>query len=310
MPCAAAISGCEPDIRQNEAPPMLVFKRVDPLQAYLDSCRSEGARVGFVPTMGALHEGHGSLLRCAGEENDLTVCSIFVNPTQFNESSDLEKYPRTPVKDVEMLSAVGTDVLFFPPVAEIYPPGVQIEVPGDFGRLGLVMEGAFRPGHFEGVARVVRRLLDIVRPHRLYMGQKDYQQYTIIQHLIDALELSVQLVRCPIVREADGLAMSSRNQRLSPAARRRAPAIYRVLEEARRALADADPPAVAARAWQQLERAGLRPEYFEIVDGRTLEPLETLAGIDHAVACAAAWAGEVRLIDNVLLLEDGRPVPA
>lgn len=288
---------------------MLVFKRVDPLQAYLDSRRSEGSRVGFVPTMGALHEGHLSLLRCARKDNDLTVCSIFVNPAQFNESNDLERYPRTPVKDAEMLSGVGTEVLFFPPVEEIYPPGVQIQVPLDFGRLGEVMEGAFRPGHFEGVARVVRRLLDIVQPHRLYMGQKDFQQYTIIQYMIEVLKLPVQLVRCPIVREADGLAMSSRNRRLSPPARRRAPAIYRVLQEARRALVDADPKTVAARARQQLERAGLRPEYFEIVDGHTLEPLETLAGVENAVACAAAWAGDVRLIDNILLLEDGRPIP-
>jgi pantoate--beta-alanine ligase len=207
-----------------------------------------------------------------------------------------------------MLLSVGTDILFFPPVEEVYPPGVEIDVPADFGSLDQVMEGAFRPGHFAGVARVVRRLLDIVQPQRLYMGQKDYQQFTIIQHLIDETGLPVGLVRCPIVREADGLAMSSRNTRLSPEARRQAPAIYRILQEARRALAEADPEVVERWALQQLKQAGLRPEYFEIVDGRTLEPLEKLEGVDSAVACVAAWAGDVRLIDNVILAENGRPV--
>jgi len=286
---------------------MLQFQRVDALQAYLSGRSAESARIGFVPTMGALHEGHLSLLRRAKEENDLMVCSIFVNPTQFNEPLDLEKYPRTPVKDVEMLLSVGTDVLFFPPVEEVYPPEVRIETPANYGALDKVMEGEFRPGHFKGVARVVRRLLDIVRPDRLYMGQKDYQQVAIIQYLIDEMGLSVQLVACPIVREADGLAMSSRNQRLTPSARRQAPAIREVLLSARRALFEGvDPETVEMRATQQLTQAGLRPEYFEIVDGRSLQPLNKLAGAESAVACAAAWAGDVRLIDNILIVEDER----
>lgn len=280
---------------------MLLFQRVEPLRRYLDARRTAGARLGFVPTMGALHQGHVSLIQRAKAENDLTICSIFVNPTQFNQSTDLEKYPRTPSKDIETLLEVGTDVLFMPTETEIYPSGLAERVDLDLGLLDRILEGEFRPGHFAGVATVVKRLLDIVEPQRLYMGQKDYQQCIVVRRLIEAFQLPVSLVVCPIIREPDGLAMSSRNQRLTPEFRRRASAIFRVLQQAGQLLADLPPDGVEKFGLQELAEAGLRPEYFEIVDGDTLQPVEPGNNADRIVACAAAWAGDVRLIDNLIL---------
>ncbi len=280
---------------------MLLFKKVSTLRNHLESYRAAGRNIGFAPTMGALHEGHLSLIRQARAENDLVVCSIFVNPTQFNDPADLEKYPRTPDKDKAMLEKVGNDVLFMPPAAEIYPPGPATPLAIDFGQLDKVMEGKFRPGHFAGVASVVKRLLDIVEPDRLYMGQKDYQQFAIIQHMIRSLHLPVQLIMCPTVREADGLAMSSRNVRLTPAFRKRAPQIYRTLSTVKQLTGDFPPSVLSSRALNELTTAGLRPEYFEIVDGATLQSLSQWDKTTSAVACTAVWAGEVRLIDNIIL---------
>lgn len=282
---------------------MHIFKLVEPLQQFLEEQRKAGDRIGFVPTMGALHEGHLSLIRQSRAENDLTVCSIFVNPTQFNEVSDLEKYPRTPERDVEKLAGAGTEVLFMPEVEEVYPPGGDLKVDVDLGRLDEVMEGAFRPGHFEGVVMVVRRLLEIVGPDRLYMGQKDYQQFTIIRHMIRSLDLPVELLVCPILREPDGLAMSSRNERLSADDRRRAAAIYRALRQAREQMEDHTPAQIRRQAIQVIEQAGLQSEYFEIVDGETLQPVDHFGQAEKVVACTAAWAGQVRLIDNMILKE-------
>lgn len=280
---------------------MLLYERVASLQEYL-SGQTESS-IGFVPTMGALHEGHLSLLRQSLAENDLSVCSIFVNPTQFNDEEDLEKYPRMPDRDREMLAEGGCDLLFMPPVEEVYPPGLDLEVELDLGSLDKVMEGEFRPGHFHGVATVVKRLLDIVQPDRLYMGQKDFQQWTIVREMIRQLDLPVELKRCPIIRETDGLAMSSRNQRLSPEYRRRAPAIYRALLHAREQFEFLPPESIEKFALQEIEDAGLRPDYFEVVDGFTLLPVNDPRQHEFIVACAAAWAGEVRLIDNLILKE-------
>ncbi len=288
---------------------MRLFKRVGALQRHLDRVRGAGASVGFVPTMGALHEGHVALLRRSMRENEHTVCSIFVNPTQFNDPEDLVRYPRMPEKDIATLLRLGCEVLFMPPESEIYPQGEDTPSPPiDLQGLDATMEGIHRPGHFEGVVQVVHRLLDIVQPHRLYMGQKDYQQFVIVQHMIRQLGLPVQLVMCPIVREADGLAMSSRNLRLSAEARAAAPRIYQTLSEVRARLS-AEPAAalteVAQWARRRLDRPPLRVEYFEIVDGTTLRPLTSLAEADTVVACTAVWAGEVRLIDNVILKGEG-----
>ncbi len=282
---------------------MYLFSRVDQIQRLLRQWKSEGRSIGFVPTMGALHQGHLALLEQCLNEGNVAVCSIFVNPTQFNQESDLEKYPRTPAKDIEMLIGVGCNVLFMPPVAEIYRPGLVTTLDLPLGHLETTMEGRFRPGHFAGVVQVVKRLLDIVEPAKLYMGQKDYQQVAVVRHLINALQLPVELIMAPTVREADGLAMSSRNVRLSPGQRQKAPLIYQTLQQAK-ALAPHTPPSeISAQCLQILETGGFRPEYFDIVDAETLNPVTDLAPTRQKVACVAAWLGDVRLIDNLPLNE-------
>lgn len=282
---------------------MLIFKKVADLQHWLDAERRTGKTVGFAPTMGALHEGHLSLVLAAKQEGDLAVTSIFVNPTQFNDPKDLEKYPRMPEKDIALLLGAGCDALFMPPVEEVYPPGMELKVQLDFRQLDQVMEGVFRPGHFIGMATVVKRLLDIVQPQRLYMGQKDFQQLTIVRDMIRQLDSPIQLVMCPTTREPDGLAMSSRNLRLSPEMRLAAPAIYQVLLEAKGRFQHEPASGVQAGALRQLETAGLKPEYFDIVDGISLLPVRHYNESNFVVACVAAWAGEVRLIDNLVLKE-------
>lgn len=281
---------------------MLIFKKVADLRHWLSH---QGSPIGFAPTMGALHDGHLELIRMAKRDGCLAVASIFVNPTQFNDPRDLKKYPRTPEKDAALLMSAHCDVLFIPPVEEVYPPGENLTIELDFDQLDKVMEGVFRPGHFKGMATVVNRLLDIVRPHRLYMGQKDFQQLSIVRDMIRQLALPVELVMCPTVREADGLAMSSRNIRLSPEMRTAAPAIYQTLQWAKTALAqDNIVDNIKAEAMQRLRAAGLRPEYFEIVDGFTLMQISRHSDNNFVVACTAAFAGEVRLIDNLVVYGD------
>jgi pantoate--beta-alanine ligase len=285
---------------------MRKFTRAGALDRYLNKVRSRGGKIGFVPTMGALHEGHLALARRAREENDIAVCSIFVNPTQFNDPDDLARYPRMPQRDAELLAGKGVDALFLPSEAEVYPLGIDWTLSLDLGALDQVLEGAFRPGHFAGVAMVMKRLLDILAPDRLYMGQKDYQQTLVVRRLIEQLRIPTALIVCPTVREADGLAMSSRNQRLSPEYRQLAPALYQALLSARRAAAHWPAPALEERGASELARAGLRPEYFAVVEGGTLAPVRSLDEVDAAVACAAAWAGDIRLIDNIVIKENGR----
>lgn len=280
---------------------MYLFKTVQDYSNFLQHLDGDSASVGFVPTMGALHDGHLSLINASKEQNALTVCSIFVNPTQFNESSDLVKYPRTPARDIELLAAAGCDVIFMPSPEEVYPPGVDLDSPIPPADLVSGMEGQFRPGHFEGVVQVVKRLLDIVQPARLYMGQKDYQQSAIIGWMIQALELPVELVVCPIMREADGLAMSSRNVRLEEDIRQRATLLFQTLTAVKEKLHEASVQDVQAWALGNLSQKDFRPEYFEIVDGVSLQPLEEINETDFVVACTAVWAGEVRLIDNMIL---------
>ena len=280
---------------------MLIFKKVADLQRWLDGQRADGRTVGFAPTMGALHQGHLELVRLAKSAGDLAVASIFVNPTQFNDPKDLEKYPRTPERDIELLISADCDVLFMPPVEEVYPQGQNLTIRLNFRQLEKVMEGVFRPGHFAGMATVVHRLLDIVRPQRLYMGQKDFQQLSIVRDMLRQLQMPIELVMCATVREADGLAMSSRNVRLSPDMRAAAPVIYETLMWAKTELPQRPCSEIQQEALQKLTAAGLRPEYFDIVDGISLLPVEQWADSAFIVACTAAFAGEVRLIDNVVL---------
>ncbi len=281
---------------------MFLFKKVKQLQAFLALVRQQRDSVGFVPTMGALHEGHLALIRQAMQQHPYVICSIFVNPTQFNDSSDLAKYPRTPHKDIEMLAKVGCQVLFMPSEAEMYPPGISVKRDFDLGLLDKVMEGAFRPGHFSGVAQVVNRLLEIIAPEVLYMGQKDYQQVMVVRQMLQQTRSKVALVMCPTVRETDGLAMSSRNVRLTPEYRQQAPVIYQTLVQARDMLQQHySPKEIQAFALKNLAVPGFHPEYFEIVDSATLQPLERLTYATNAIACTAVWAGDVRLIDNMFL---------
>ncbi|MEN0005419.1 MAG: pantoate--beta-alanine ligase [Bacteroidota bacterium] len=278
---------------------MLLFKKTAALQAYLQQIKTSHQQIGFVPTMGALHKGHLALLKTAIQDSDITICSIFVNPTQFNEPSDLEAYPRTPGKDIEQLEKVGCDILFMPTVEEVYPPETKTQVSINFQGLDEVMEGKFRPGHFQGVAQVVKRLLDLTKADKLFMGQKDYQQTCIIGHMLDTLALPTQLIVCPTLRETDGLALSSRNVRLSPNGRAIAPQLYQCLKTVKEHLAT-HPIEEAVQAGKEILAAHpIELEYLEVAHPKTLQAIQDRE--QQAVICLAAWIDGVRLIDNVLL---------
>jgi pantoate--beta-alanine ligase len=275
--------------------------KVTTLQNALEKERKKGKTIGFAPTMGALHEGHMSLIRMAHKDCEIVVSSIFVNPTQFNDKKDLKKYPRTLKQDMAMLSKEGTDYLFHPSVEEVYPDGENISVKVDLDGLDRQMEGAFRPGHFEGVVQVVHRLLDIVKPDKLYMGQKDFQQFTIIQKMIDQLQMPVDLVVCPIMREKDGLAMSSRNRRLDPDIRKKASILNKTLKWIKKNLDQLTPSQASKEAIEKMTIPGFKPEYVTIINGYTLKQIRSFDAHDYVVVCTAVWAGEVRLIDNLIL---------
>ena len=277
---------------------MELFTTKAELRAALAKDRQDDLSVGFVPTMGALHEGHLSLVSRAGAENDKVVVSIFVNPTQFNDPTDLERYPRTLEKDLSLLAPLHCDYLFAPTVSEVYPEPDTRKF--NFGSLETVMEGKFRPGHFNGVAQVVSKLFDIVEPDRAYFGKKDFQQYSIILNMCKVMGYPIEIVPCDIVREADGLAMSSRNMLLSEEYRAEAPVIYRTLLEAQRDSEFFSPEEVRARVVQRItDNSLLKMEYFEIVDELTLQPLHSWEGSNKKVGCIAVFAGKVRLIDNI-----------
>ncbi len=254
--------------------------------------------VGFVPTMGALHEGHLSLVRNSRLQNDITIASIFVNPNQFNDKNDLVKYPRIPQRDEAMLSYISCDMLFMPDEKEIYPePDNRVF---DFGGLDKVMEGTHRPGHFNGVAQVVTRLFDIVTPDRAYFGLKDFQQLAIIRKVVKDFGYPVEIVACPIIREADGLAMSSRNMLLSESQRKQALVLSRSLFMARDIKESNSPEEVIRFVTQNISNSeGVELEYFEIVDGTTLQPATEWNNSHDIIGCIAARVGEVRLIDNI-----------
>lgn len=283
---------------------MWAFHRLSTLKDFLNRQRAEGRSIGFVPTMGALHEGHLSLIRRSKDAQEVAICSIFVNPTQFNDPTDLLKYPRTEAEDLYLLHQTGCAAAFLPSEPEVYPAGQGVGPDFRFGVLDKTMEGEFRPGHFKGVAQVVHRLLQMVEPDSLYMGQKDFQQVAIVREMIKQAKLPVRLVMCPTAREENGLAMSSRNVRLSGAQRSRAALIYEMLQDVRARAKGDNLPALEVEALQRLRgEPGFRPEYFSVVDGKTLQPVRSLADSDYVVACVACWVGDVRLIDNLIIKE-------
>ncbi|HEX8504452.1 MAG TPA: pantoate--beta-alanine ligase [Hymenobacter sp.] len=271
------------------------------LHAYTERARQTGKQLGLVPTMGALHAGHIQLVQAARAECDEVIVSLFVNPTQFNNAEDFRLYPRVPEADAEMLAPAGCTALFVPSVEEMYPSPAVLRF--DFGDLERVMEGAHRPGHFNGVATVVSKLFHLARPHQAFFGQKDWQQVAVVRQLVADLSFDLQIVTCPTIRETDGLAMSSRNRRLDPPARAAAPLLYQVLTAAAAQVGQGVAPAqVRAEAEASLAREPLlTPEYFEVADAQTLQPLTEYAAGRAVVLCLAAHLGGVRLIDNVLV---------
>lgn len=275
---------------------MKIFTTRRQIREYLSA--QKPATVGFVPTMGALHNGHLSLIAQAKQGNNLVVCSIFVNPTQFNDPKDLENYPRPIEADIAKLELAGCDVLFNPAVTEMYDANEQWHL--DIGPLEHLLEGEYRPGHYQGVTQVVYKLLDIVKPDTLYMGQKDYQQIMVVNRMIELMHIPVKMIMCPIEREADGLAMSSRNIHLSPADRQHALVLSKTLNWVKANFGADDISQLQQQAMEMLKAENdVQPEYFAVVDGKTLLP----AGKDSAaiVALTAARVGKTRLIDNVLL---------
>lgn len=261
--------------------------------------RSSGQTIGFVPTMGALHAGHLQLLRTAATQTDVTICSIFVNPTQFNNAEDFNLYPRLLQADAQVLSQHNCQILFAPEVPVMYPEPLKLKF--DFGDLEKVMEGEFRPGHFTGVAAVVSKLFHLIKPHKAYFGQKDLQQYAIINRLVTDLSFDLELVCHPIVREPDGLAMSSRNRRLTAPERQDAAYLYKALQLAQELLPHKTPPEIKDAVTKYLNPFNLiQVEYFEIADPVTLQPLAQVAAGDRVALCLAAYVGQVRLIDNIV----------
>lgn len=279
---------------------MIIATNVSEIQELLDHHKKAGRSIGFVPTMGALHEGHMALVTAAKDNCDIALVSIFVNPTQFNESSDLEKYPRTLEQDMSLLDENGCDVLFFPKVHEMYPDGLDTKVKIDFQGIDKAMEGEFRPGHFAGVAEVIHRFLDILRPDQIFMGQKDYQQVRVVKLVTDQLNHSTEVVMVPTVRHEDGLAQSSRNLRLDPQIRKKANVLFRTMSWAQEQVGHRSVQEVKEVAMTNLAIPDFKPEYFEIIDGHTLKPIDNWES-DFIVVCTAVWAGDIRLIDNMIL---------
>jgi pantoate--beta-alanine ligase len=279
---------------------MILVKTIGDLQKILFRHESTGESIGFVPTMGALHQGHIALLHNAIIDNPVTVCSIFVNPTQFNNSSDFEKYPTTLEKDINLLEQAGCSILFLPSVSEMYPPNDPV-IHYELGYLETILEGKYRPGHFQGVCRIVDKLLIAVKPDSLYIGQKDYQQCMVIKKVIELGGYRTQLQVCDTVRDSSGLAMSSRNLRLSDEEKIKAAQIYKTLQFIKDNIQPGELRSLKANAGTVLTKQGFQVDYVEIGKSDTLEILDTWNGKDPLVALIAASIKEVRLIDNLLL---------
>ena len=275
---------------------MKVVKSVADLKAALANCPKEG--IGFVPTMGALHRGHRSLVERARQENETVVVSVFVNPTQFNDKNDLKNYPRTPEADCAILEAAGADVVFMPTVEDIYPePDTRVF---DFGLVDKVMEGATRPGHFNGVAQVVSRLFALVNPQRAYFGEKDFQQIAVIKAMVAQLAIEVDIVECAIVRGEDGLALSSRNELLTLEHRKAAPHIYATISQCAAKMESMSPSELTAWVVETIDSNPLlKTIYFEAVDAKTMQKVEAWSDSERIQGCCAVQAGDIRLIDNI-----------
>jgi pantoate--beta-alanine ligase len=280
---------------------MIVFKKITELTAFLNQKKNAGNTIGFVPTMGALHQGHISLILNSKQQNQVIVCSIFVNPTQFNESKDFEKYPITLEKDIDTLEKSGCDILFLPAINEIYPTGLINRPHYELGYLETVLEGKYRPGHFQGVCQIVHLLLNIVQPHNLYLGQKDYQQCMVIKKLVELIKLKITVVICATLRENDRLAMSSRNMRLNEQERKLAVKISEVLFLIKKEIKPGNIRDLKERGIEYLSAGKFKVDYLEIATADTLEILETWDGKQPVVALVAAYLNEIRLIDNMLL---------
>lgn len=280
---------------------MFIFTKIADLRSFLHTTDILSKSKGLVPTMGALHEGHISLINKSLSQNDITICSIFVNPIQFNNATDLEKYPRTLEQDCALLEKAGCDVVFAPEATEMYQQSPVLSM--QFGSLETVMEGAFRPGHFSGVGVVVSKLFNIVQPTRAYFGQKDFQQLAIIKQMVKDLSFPIEIIPCPIERSSEGLALSSRNKRLTAEEHAVAPTIYHVISAAAKQLKEGvSVQEVRQFVTEQFAQAPLfELEYFEVADADTLQSIEHYSPTQLAVLCVAAYLGSVRLIDNILV---------
>jgi pantoate--beta-alanine ligase len=277
---------------------LLIFTKIAELQDFLNKQRELQKSIGFVPTMGALHQGHISLIETSKNFSDLTVCSIFVNPTQFNDKLDLERYPRTPEADTELLGKAGCDVLFLPNVTEIYPKETKENF--DFGHLDHILEGRARPNHFNGVAQVVKRFFEIIKPSKAFFGSKDFQQVMVIKSLVRQMNSPIQIIACPILRENDGLAMSSRNTLLTTQEREAAKIIPYLMKNARKMALEVG--VSEAKAWvdKEVKKESLfKLDYFEVCDTETLKILNEVNNPEKTIALIALFVGRIRLIDNL-----------
>ena len=278
---------------------MIIFKRAKQLSQYIERQKNEGKRIGFVPTMGALHEGHLSLVDDCNRANDISVCSIFVNPTQFNNQTDFRKYPVTLEQDIYLLEKNGCDVLFLPDVNEIYPGGNFAHEPFNLGYIENILEGKYRPGHFQGVCQVVSKFLQIVNPTYLLVGQKDFQQCMVLKKLLGLINSKAELIICPIGREQDGLAMSSRNLRLTAEERIQAPAIYEALQFIQHHLKPGNLKYLKKMAVDFLTKKNFKVDYIEIAYNHHLKPVDDWNGTDELIILGAAYLNDIRLIDNL-----------
>ena len=278
---------------------MEIFRTRAEVQMYLEKVKIDGNSIGFVPTMGALHEGHLSLIDAACRKADVVVCSIFVNPTQFSDKNDLENYPRPIEDDIQKLESANCDVLFLPEVDEMYNSDDNWHI--KLNDLDTILEGEIRPGHYQGVTQIVKKLFDIVRPDYAFFGQKDFQQFVVISYMVKKLGISVQLIRCPIIRENDGLAMSSRNVNLSVEDRQNALSLFNSLTKAKEEFGHLSITQVKQNAINYLSKAaGIKMEYFELYDIKTFEPASSTQA-ENVIALVAARVGNIRIIDNMIL---------
>jgi pantoate--beta-alanine ligase len=288
----------------NKNKKMILFKKANDLIKDLRQQKSIGRQVGFVPTMGALHPGHLSLIETSKKQTGLTICSIFVNPTQFNDPKDFQKYPQTLEQDIYQLERAGTDFLFLPEVAEMYPEGFEGLESYDLGYLETILEGKYRPGHFQGVCQIMHRFLKIVEPDHIYMGQKDYQQCMVIKRLLQEMQSEIVLHNCPTKREKDGLAMSSRNMRLNSIQRQNATGIFKALTFLKKNIQPGNLADPINQAIQLLTKNNFKIDYVEISNARTLQPVRQWDGKQNLIALVAAFQDEIRLIDNMILNDE------